>query len=52
VLDEIVAAVEGHIIQQYDGGDHSIFVAEVDGATSSDLRPLLYYRGGYAELER
>ena len=52
VLDEIVASIEGHIIKEYDGGDHSIFVAEVDGATSSDLRPLLYYRGGYAELER
>jgi len=52
VLDEIVASIEGHIVKQYDGGDHSLFVAEVDGATNTDLRPLLYYRGGYAELER
>ena len=29
-----------------------LIVAEVDDATSSDLRPLLYYRSGYAELER
>lgn len=52
VLEDILAWIEGDIVEQHDGGDHSIFVAEVDGATSRDLRPLLYYRGGYAELER
>ncbi len=52
VLDDVLAWVEGHIVEQHDGGDHSIFIAPVDGASSNDLRPLLYYRGGYAELER
>jgi 4-nitrophenol 2-monooxygenase / 4-nitrocatechol 4-monooxygenase, reductase component len=52
VLDDVLAWIEGHVVQQFDGGDHSIFIAEVDNASSSDLRPLLYYRGGYAELER
>jgi flavin reductase (DIM6/NTAB) family NADH-FMN oxidoreductase RutF len=52
VLDDVLATIEGVIVEQHDGGDHAIFVAEVDGATSNDLRPLLYYRGGYAELER
>ena len=52
VLDDVVAAIAARVVDLHDGGDHSIFVAEVDGATSSDLRPLLYYRGGYAQLER
>ena len=52
VLDEVLAWIEGSISAQLDGGDHSIFIAEVDGVSSTDLRPLLYYRGGYAELER
>lgn len=52
VLDDVLAWIEGDIIEQHDGGDHSIFIAQVDGASSNDLRPLLYYRGGYAELER
>jgi flavin reductase (DIM6/NTAB) family NADH-FMN oxidoreductase RutF len=52
VLDDVLAWIEGSVVEQHDGGDHSIFVAQVDDATSSDLRPLLYYRGGYAELER
>ena len=52
VLDDVLASIEATIIEQHDAGDHSIFVAHVDGAASSDARPLLYYRGGYAELER
>lgn len=52
VLDDVLAWIEGSIVQQVDAGDHSIFLAQVDGASSSDRRPLLYYRGGYAELER
>ena len=52
VLDEVLAWIEGSIVEQHDGGDHSIFIAQVDGVESNDLRPLLYYRGGYAELER
>jgi flavin reductase (DIM6/NTAB) family NADH-FMN oxidoreductase RutF len=52
VLDDVLASIEASIVEQHDGGDHSIFVAHVDGASSNDARPLLYYRGGYAELER
>ena len=52
VLEDVLAWIEAVIVEQHDGGDHSIFIAQVDGASSGDLRPLLYYRGGYAELER
>ena len=52
ILNDVLAWIEGHIVARHDGGDHSIFIAEVDSAASNDLRPLLYYRGGYAELER
>jgi flavin reductase (DIM6/NTAB) family NADH-FMN oxidoreductase RutF len=52
VLHDVAAWIEGRMVQRHDGGDHSIFIFEVDGATTQDLRPLLYYRGGYAELER
>lgn len=39
----------------YDGGDHHILLGRVirlDHGRSSDARPLLYYRGGYAALAR
>lgn len=52
VLEDVLAWIEGRIERHHDGGDHTIFIALVDGATTHDLRPLLYYRGGYAELER
>lgn len=52
LLGESLAHLECHVVQHYNAGDHTIFVAEVDGAEAMDGRPLLYYRGGYALLER
>lgn len=52
VLDDVLASIEAVVQGRHEGGDHAILVAQVDGATTHDLRPLLYYRGGYAELER
>jgi flavin reductase (DIM6/NTAB) family NADH-FMN oxidoreductase RutF len=39
-------------VAQHEAGDHTIFIGEVEGATARNARPLLYYRGGYAQLER
>jgi flavin reductase (DIM6/NTAB) family NADH-FMN oxidoreductase RutF len=52
LLDDVLAWLDCRVAQQHDGGDHTLVVAAVDGATTRDVRPLLYYRGGYAELER
>ncbi|MFN8573396.1 MAG: flavin reductase family protein [Gemmatimonadaceae bacterium] len=52
ILDDVLAYLECRLVRQLDGGDHGIFVGEVDTAVTQELRPLLYYRGGYAELER
>ncbi|CAN5652510.1 flavin reductase family protein [soil metagenome] len=52
VLVGLSAHLECSITSRYEGGDHSIFVGRVEAAESSDLPPLLYYRGGYAQLER
>jgi flavin reductase (DIM6/NTAB) family NADH-FMN oxidoreductase RutF len=47
-----LAHLECRIVARHDGGDHTIFVASVEKATALNGRPLLYYRGGYAQLER
>jgi flavin reductase (DIM6/NTAB) family NADH-FMN oxidoreductase RutF len=47
-----LAHLECRITQRHDGGDHTIFVASVEHAEALNGRPLLYYRGGYAQLER
>ncbi len=52
LLDETLAYMECRRVRRHDGGDHSIFVGEVEAAMARPERPLLYYRGGYAQLER
>jgi flavin reductase (DIM6/NTAB) family NADH-FMN oxidoreductase RutF len=46
------AHLECRIVARHEGGDHTIFVAAVEEAATHSARPLLYYRGGYAQLER
>lgn len=52
LLDEALAHLECTVFARQEAGDHTIFVGEVERATARDARPLLYYRGGYAQLER
>jgi flavin reductase (DIM6/NTAB) family NADH-FMN oxidoreductase RutF len=52
LLDDALAHLECRLMNQYDGGDHVIFVARVEDASSQPGRPLVYYRGGYAQMER
>jgi len=52
LLDDALAHLECRIVAAHDAGDHTIFVGEVESATARGAQPLLYYRGGYAQLER
>ena len=52
LLRDAHAHLECHIVARHDAGDHTIFVASVERAAAFDGRPLLYYRGGYTQLER
>ena len=52
LLEDALAHLECRMYASYDAGDHMLFVGEVEHATAGDARPLLYYRGGYAQLER
>ena len=54
VLDDVLGYVECRMVKTVDGGDHTIFVAEVEAChvNSKAPPPLLYYRGGYAQFER
>jgi 4-nitrophenol 2-monooxygenase / 4-nitrocatechol 4-monooxygenase, reductase component len=52
VLDDVLAWLECTLVREHDGGDHQLHVAAVEHAVARDVRPLLHYRGGYAELER
>lgn len=52
ILDDVLAYLECSLQSRLDGGDHGMFIGEVESAITEELRPLLYYRGGYAQLER
>ena len=52
LLDDALAHMECVRVAQHEAGDHTLFIGEVERAVARDARPLLYYRGGYAQLER
>ena len=52
LLDDVLAWLDCRVETKHDAGDHTLIVGSVEAAGAGDGRPLLYYRGGYAQLER
>ena len=52
ILDDVLAWLEARVSAMHVEGDHTIVVGHVEAAATRNERPLLYYRGGYAQLER
>jgi flavin reductase (DIM6/NTAB) family NADH-FMN oxidoreductase RutF len=52
LLDDALVHLECDVVARHEAGDHTIIVCAVDRAEAYEGRPLLYYRGGYAQLER
>ena len=52
LLDDAIAHLECSVVDRHEAGDHLICVGQVEWATWAKQRPLLYYRGGYTQLER
>lgn len=52
ILNDVLAYVECRRVSCSEAGDHTIIVGETVTAAMRDARPLLYYRGGFAQLER
>jgi flavin reductase (DIM6/NTAB) family NADH-FMN oxidoreductase RutF len=52
ILDHVLAWIECKVLARHPAGDHVIVVGEVHSGTALHGRPLLYYRGGYAQIGR
>jgi flavin reductase (DIM6/NTAB) family NADH-FMN oxidoreductase RutF len=52
LLDDALAHLECTVVDRREAGDHTIIVGRVDAGTCDAGRPLLYFRGGYTQLER
>jgi flavin reductase (DIM6/NTAB) family NADH-FMN oxidoreductase RutF len=50
LVDGAIASVECRIVELLPGGDHTIVIGEVEASEVREARPLLYFRGGYAQL--
>jgi flavin reductase (DIM6/NTAB) family NADH-FMN oxidoreductase RutF len=52
VLDDVLGYVECEVVARHEAGDHDVVIGGVEVAVAQEGKPLLYYRGGYAQLER
>ena len=50
ILEDAVAHMECRVTQAIDGGDHTIYLGEVEAGDASEIAPLLFFRGGYRKL--
>jgi flavin reductase (DIM6/NTAB) family NADH-FMN oxidoreductase RutF len=52
ILDDVIGVIECARHTMHEAGDHTIIVGRVEAAQIHNGAPLLYYRGGYSQLER
>ena len=52
VLRDVLGYIECTVVERYEAGDHDIIIGSVELAEANEGKPLLYYRGGYTQLER
>jgi flavin reductase ActVB len=52
LLPEALAHLECRTVHAYPGGDHTIFVGEVEAAQAREGEPLLHFRGLYTRLDQ
>lgn len=52
ILEDVLAVIECDRVSTFDAGDHTVIIGQVEATRAETGTPLLYYRGGYAQLER
>jgi flavin reductase ActVB len=51
ILQGSLATLQCRLFKTLDGGDHSIFLGEVEHVIVRDAEPLIYYKGGYRHIQ-
>lgn len=51
ILTDALASIECRIEKTFDGGDHSIFVGQVENATVNEGEPLVYFQSEYRKID-
>jgi flavin reductase (DIM6/NTAB) family NADH-FMN oxidoreductase RutF len=50
LLEGAIGYIECKLVEGFEGGDHTIYVGEVQSASASGDRPLLFFKGKYKKL--
>jgi flavin reductase (DIM6/NTAB) family NADH-FMN oxidoreductase RutF len=50
ILDGTLAHIECTLYASYEGGDHSLYLGEIQEAEVREGKPLVFYRGGYRAI--
>jgi flavin reductase (DIM6/NTAB) family NADH-FMN oxidoreductase RutF len=50
ILQGALAHLECKVYAAYEGGDHTIYLGQIDEAETREGKPLLFFRGGYREI--
>jgi flavin reductase (DIM6/NTAB) family NADH-FMN oxidoreductase RutF len=50
ILDGTLAYIECTLYAAYEGGDHSLYLGEIQEAEVREGKPLVFYRGGYRAI--
>lgn len=50
VLSGSLCNLECRMVLSYEGGDHTIFIGEIEKATIRQGKPLLYFQGNYGDI--
>ncbi len=50
LLNGALAGMECRLVHSYSGGDHTIYVGEIEAAYVEDGKPLLHFRGEYDRI--
>jgi flavin reductase (DIM6/NTAB) family NADH-FMN oxidoreductase RutF len=51
ILDGTIGHVECRIVHDYHGGDHTIYVGQIESAATAEGQPLLHFRHAYRRVE-
>ena len=50
LLDGAIGHIECKVVNGYEGGDHTIYIGEIQSASASGDNPLLFFKGKYYRL--
>ncbi len=51
MLKDTLASLECRLVSAHDGGDHTIFIGQIENAYISDGNPLIYFHGKYRKTD-